>query len=405
MVEASLETCPDCAVALSALSDELLTLAPDLLDPADFIALTGERLHAMGIPVTRLGAGGALLHPTIEAIGWRWRPGSGVVTSSLARQDEDTEEWLKSPIRHLVESGERFMQIGTDDPAAAQFPLVREMREEGAGEYVLFLTKFEGALLITTEGGLYFSLAHAGRFRLDEAAVAALHRLVNILALVFHAAAAVDTARTLLSLYLGNDAADKVLAGNVVRGRADPIEAVIWYSDLADFTKITDEKSPKSVLRLLNAYASVISDELGRHGGNVLKFVGDGILAVFQGDDAATRALAAVMDVRAATTTLNLDRSERGVPTTGVYVALHCGELLYGNFGSTTRMDFTVLGQAVNQASRIAAMSRSLDQPVIMSEAFAQAAGDERHRLVSLGRYALRGVTRPQSLYTLDPTA
>ena len=405
MVEAPFETSPDCAAELAALCDEMLARAPCMADPGAFVALVADRLCAMGIPVVRLSAGGALLHPTIEAMSWRWRPDSGVATTSLQRADAGGEEWLTSPIRHLLLSGEKFMRVAVDDPDSDRFPLVVDLRAEGGQEYLLFINEFEGALRIGAESGLYFSLAHAGQFRLDAAAVTALRKLVDILILVFHAAAAVTTARTLLGVYLGDDAADKVLAGNVVRGRADPIEAVIWYSDLADFTKITDEKPPKSVLALLNDYASVVSDELGSHGGNVLKFIGDGILAVFQGDDAATRALAAVDGIRAAIADLNLGRTARGVPTTGVYVALHHGWLLYGNFGSTTRMDFTVLGQAVNQASRIAAMSRTLDQPVIMSEAFADAAGPERHRLISLGRYALRGVARPQSLFTLDPAA
>ena len=402
MVDPTQETCPDCSAEIARLSDELLARAPSLVDPAEFVALVGERLRAVGIPAMRISVGGELLHPTLEAAGWRWRPGQPVEPMSMERRDQDSPDWLASPMLHLLQTGGSFLQLSVDDPDGDRFPIMGDLREVGATEYLLFLVRIEGALRITKESGLYLSIAHSASFRLDLAAVQALQKLVDILVLVFHAATAVMTARTLLGVYLGEDATDKVLAGNVVRGRADPIDAVIWYSDLADFTKITDEKPPKSVLALLNDYAALICDELGRHGGNVLKFMGDGILAVFQGEDTAARALAAVDGVRHAVAELNVARTQRGDPATGVYIALHHGELLYGNFGSTTRMDFTVLGQAVNQASRIAAMSRTLDQPVIVSEAFADAAGPERQRLVSLGRYALRGVARPQSLFTLD---
>jgi adenylate cyclase len=389
------------------LCDDLLARASDFPDPGEFVALVAERLTAIGLPILRLAAGGELLHPTIEGMSWRWRPSTGVVPLMMERRESwDSEEWLKSPIRHLIETGGQAIRLPTDDDRmVARFPILAELREEGATEYLLFMARVAGALRITEENDVYVSFAHGGGFRVDEPTTRGLERLANILILIVQANAAVTTARTLLGVYLGTDAAQKVLDGNVLRGRADPIEAVIWYSDLADFTKITDEKPPKGVLALLNDYAATVSDELARHGGNVLKFMGDGILAVFQHQDAASQALAAVDGVRRAVAARNQERSASGKPTTGVYIALHHGELLYGNFGSTTRMDFTVLGQAVNQAARIAALSRSLDQPVILSEAFASAAEAERHRLVSLGRYALRGVTRPQTLFTLDPTA
>jgi adenylate cyclase len=369
------ETCPDCAAEIASLCSELLAHAADFADPGDFISIVGTRLNEMGIPVLRIAAGGELLHPTIEARGWRWRPHAGLVATSLERRfDWDSDEsWLRSPIYHLVETGGSVLQLSVDSAESDQFPMMSELREEGITEYVLFTAKIGGVLQIAEDNSMYFSIGHGGSFRLDEAAIEALQKLMNILVLILHAATAVTTARTLLGVYLGTDAADKILAGNVVRGNAHPIEAVIWYSDLADFTKITDEMPPQSVLALLNDYASVVSDEVARHGGNVLKFIGDGILAVFPTDggrDAASQALSTVVAVKAAVAALNVDRAAQGAPTTGVYIALHHGELVYGNFGSNTRMDFTVLGQAVNQAARIAALSRSLDQSVILSQDF-----------------------------------
>ena len=160
------------------------------------------------------------------------------------------------------------------------------------------------------------------------------------------------------------------------------------------------------MLALLNDYAEVKVEEIEAHGGHVLKFIGDGILAIFPHDDPAHAcrcALETVVALRQRINTLNARRSAGGLPVTDTRVALHVGELLYGNLGSSRRLDFTVLGSAVNETARIDDLCTSLDQAVIVSSAFAEASGDARSLLVSLGRYAMKGVARPQELFTLDP--
>ena len=197
-----------------------------------------------------------------------------------------------------------------------------------------------------------------------------------------------------------------MLAGNIVRGRAEPIRAVVWYSDLVGFTRISDTASADTVLALLNDYAEAQVEEIEAHGGHVLKFIGDGILAIFPHDEtmlACKRALDAAAKQRYRIAALNVRRLAAGLPVTDTHVALHVGELLYGNLGSPRRLDFTVLGPAVNEAARIEALCGSLEQTVIVSSAFAEAAGEARCLLVSLGRYAMKGVARPQELFTLDP--
>ncbi len=158
---------------------------------------------------------------------------------------------------------------------------------------------------------------------------------------------------------------------------------------------------------MLNDYAEAQVETIEGHGGHVLKFIGDGLLAIFpDGDEsnACERALDAAAKARRRLDALNDRRRAAGLPVSDAHVALHIGELLYGNVGSPRRLDFTVLGAAVNEAARIEALCGSLDQRVIVSSAFAQAAGAAaRSRLVSLGRYAMKGVARPQELYTLDP--
>jgi adenylate cyclase len=191
-----------------------------------------------------------------------------------------------------------------------------------------------------------------------------------------------------------------------MRGIAEHIDAVVWFSDLRGFTQITDTE-PKQAIPLLNDYSDAIFLAIHQHGGDVLKLIGDGTLAIFTAEDrlhACSAALSAAIDARQGIAELKKRRAADGRPVTDMYLGLHVGKLFYGNVGSRERLDFTVIGPAVNEASRIAAMCRSLDQPVLMSAAFA-AVGDIKRRLVSVGRYALRGVSHPQELFTLDPDA
>jgi adenylate cyclase len=211
---------------------------------------------------------------------------------------------------------------------------------------------------------------------------------------------------TLMETYLGRDAGRRVLGGRIVRGIAERIDAVVWFSDLRGFTRITDT-TPEHAIPLLNDYSDAIVSAIHEHGGDVLKLIGDGTLAIFTAEDrahACDAALSAAIAARARVDELNGRRGAEGKPKTHMYLGLHVGEVFYGNVGSRERLDFTVIGPAVNEASRIAAMCRSVDQPVLMSSAFADVK-DIKRRLVSVGRYALRGVAHPQELFTLDPDA
>ena len=195
-----------------------------------------------------------------------------------------------------------------------------------------------------------------------------------------------------------------MLSGRIERGVADRIEAVLWFSDLSGYTRITDSAPPEQIIPLLNDYAEVVVSAIRDQGGDVLKLIGDGVLAIFTSDDSGKACAAAINAVLAAeqgTAALNERRAAEQLPTTRMYVGLHIGEVFFGNIGSPDRLDFTVVGPAVNETSRIAAMCRSVDQKMLVSAPFAIALGTGA-RLVSVGRYALRGVKQPQELFTLD---
>ena len=174
---------------------------------------------------------------------------------------------------------------------------------------------------------------------------------------------------------------------------------------------VTDSAPPDEIIPLLNDYAEAVISAIHANGGEVLKLIGDGTLAIFRTDggiadqaDACRRALAAEASLREHVAAVNARRANEGRPTTSVYLGLHVGDVFYGNIGSDDRLDFTVVGPAVNEVSRIASMCRSVDRSVVLSADFAAATSEqERASLVSVGRFALRGVGRAQELFTIDP--
>ncbi len=240
-----------------------------------------------------------------------------------------------------------------------------------------------------------------------EQGLAVLRDLVPVLALAIKSAAQVEIARTLGRVYLGRDASEQVMRGRISRGVTERINAVLWFSDLRGSTAISETIAPDEIIPFLNDYAQAAIDAIHDAGGDVLKLIGDGVLAMFTGEDmtAARRAaLRAEHHFRDNMTSLNARRTADGRPVTSAYVGLHVGEVFYGNIGSEDRLDFTVVGPAVNEVSRIASMCRSVDRELLASSDFREgldAAG--KGYLVSTGRFALRGIGRAQDLYTLDP--
>ena len=281
------------------------------------------------------------------------------------------------------------------------------MKDAGHTDYLVFVHRFADDNAIGDMDCVYSSWMTRHPEGFSDAGLEALRRLVPPLALAIKAAALARVAATLVEVYLGRDAGKRVLGGRISRGVADRIDAVLWFSDLRGYTRITDTAPPDEVLPLLNDYAEAVITAIHQAGGEVLKLIGDGTLAIFRAEDparASAKALKAEADMRARVAAVNERRQAEERPITSVYVGLHIGEVFYGNVGSIDRLDFTVVGPAVNETSRIASMCRSVDRPVLLSSALANALpADQRARLVSVGRFALRGVGRAQELFTIDP--
>ena len=374
------------------------------------LAGIGERLNAAGISLVRVSVATDLLDPTFDGRGVRWLRDQGGLEETFERDAEGTivsENFPQSPFGFLLRSGQPMLRRRLDATyRRGEFEMLDRFQDQGATDYVAYSVRVGETIRMGVGEGITASWTTDAQNGFPHTQVELLAGIMPALTLAFMLRTTHRDARTLLTTYLGQHAADRVLAGNIVRGRAEAIRAVVWFSDLVGFTRISDTVSPDKVLELLNDYAQAQVEEIEAHGGHVLKFIGDGILAIFPDDDTAQachRALDAAAGMRQRIAALNERRATAGLPVTDTHLALHVGELLYGNLGGTRRLDFTVLGSAVNEAARIEALCASLDQTVIVSWAFAEAAGDGRRRLVSLGRYAMKGIARPQELFTLDP--
>ena len=379
-----------------------------------------ERVVAAGLPISRALVLIDTLHPVYEGrlVRWGHDPSQPAVREygrtslpegvsdplvSGGAQPDVVARWQASPFFQMLQTDESLLRRRITAESAAEFAVLADYRAVGMTDYVAMINRFAPEGTIGEMDCIYSSWVTARADGFDDAHVSTLMRVVPTLALAFKAAALARMTGTLMETYLGRDASRRVLSGRIMRGIADRIDAVIWFSDLRGFTRITDS-TPEQIIPLLNDYADVIVSAIHAHSGDVLKLIGDGILAIFTAGNrarACAAALAAATEARSKVTALNARRAHAALPVTDMYVGLHIGEVFYGNIGSTERLDFTVVGPAVNEASRIAAMCRSVDQPTLVSEAFANVNG-MRGRLVSVGRYALRGVAQPQELFTLD---
>jgi adenylate cyclase len=364
-----------------------------------------EHAIAFGLPLARAIVLADTLHPMYEGRAFRWnRDKETAVLTEYGRTEEDVGRWLRSPFFYLEESGETFLRRRLNAESEAEFSIFPELRASGMTDYVAVVNRFATEAAIGDMDGIYSSWTTDNPAGFTDADVADICRLTPLVALAIKAASLTRIAETLVQTYLGRDAGKRVLEGRISRGIAEQIEAAIWFSDLRGYTRITDTANPTEIIPLLNEYADAIISAIHEHGGDVLKLMGDGVLAIFTGADRAAAceaALSAAQEAPRRVAELNERRNAGGLPTTELYLGLHIGEVFFGNIGSRERLDFTIVGPAVNEVSRIASLCRSVDQPLLVSSAFAAALGAWRSRLVSVGRYALRGVSRPQDLFTL----
>jgi adenylate cyclase len=378
------------------------------LDETTLVTEFCARLLAQGLPLARAQVFIDTLHPTYGGRAYAWHAAKAATTATEYAQPNDGEmlaRWQQSPFFHLVETGSSMLRRRLNAQTVAEFPVFSDRFQAGMTEFVAVVDRFGADAIIGEMDCVYSSWSTDAPDGFSDWQVAALRRLTPSLALAIKSNTLGRIAKTLVETYLGRDPGARVLKGSIARGISASVEAVLWFSDLHDYTRICDNAQPDEIISFLNDYAETVIAAIHEKGGDVLKLIGDGTLAIFTGEDrdaACRAALAAAQKALARAGKLKDRRLAEGLPATDLYLALNFGQVVYGNFGSRERLDFTVVGPAVNEASRIAAMCRLIDQPILFSSAFHAALGPERDRLVSVGRYALRGVEQPQDLFTLD---
>jgi adenylate cyclase len=381
-----------------------------------------QRLVSAGVPLWRAFAGMRTLHPQWGGYGYIWwRHLNAIQPQQFERGDEYEQGVLNSPIGSLIRLGEARAATASGEAADSwphlrrclagpeaqlDFPMLEEYAAAGATDYFAEVVRF-GASGDPSRGtgvGYSFATDRTGGFVEDD--VALLKAVLPVVSLAMMTHAGYTIASGLLEAYLGGDAGRRVHAGAVKRGSVENIRAVLWYADIRAFTAIADTTPGAVVIELLDEVFETLTASLRPRGGEVLKFLGDGMLAIFPYQETACeqicrRALDAAAEAMSAVERLNTARRDAGKPAAAVDLALHLGEVLYGNVGAIDRLDFTVIGPAVNEAARIEALCEPLGRKVLVSAELAAAVGASC-RLVPLGHHRLRGVREVREIYGLE---
>jgi adenylate cyclase len=329
-----------------------------------------------------------------------WQPDTGVSTGAAGFELLDADNFLNSPVVHVYNTGVALRRRLAAADCPCDFPILDEFRAQGLTDYLASPLHFTNgeihvATWATRQPGGFTETQFAG----IESVVAPLARLTEVYALR-------RTAGNLLDAYVGREAGERILAGRIRRGDSEAIHAVIWLSDMRGFTALSDTLPPPTLIRLLNQYFDCQVAAIGAHGGEVLKFMGDGLLAIFalggNGEDAAVRcraALAAGREVQAKIAGSDTLAALAGGAPPGFGLALHLGEVLYGNVGGGGRLDFTCIGPAVNLAARIEKLTGETGRAILASADFARYCG--LRELVAVGEFSLRGFAARQSVFGL----
>jgi adenylate cyclase len=362
----------------------------------DIFAQMCIRLQQDGIPVKRATLHVLINHPQWLGARMMWSDGSREAEIALVDYEvRERPEYIGSAAHEIHDGAIELRERLEQDPSLGRkHALYDEMRAKGLTDYV-------GWPLYHTLGKRHivtFATDRPGGF--DDAHIAGLKKLLPVLALVSEIRIKNRLARTLLETYVGSHAGELILAGATRRGTGTTVRAAIMICDLRDFTKISDNWPRDDVIDLLNDYFDAMSEPIARHGGEILKFIGDGLLAIFplSAPGACANLLHAVTEARQAMAALNERNKGTGRAPLNYGIGVHVGDVMYGNIGSTSRLDFTVIGPAVNMASRLEALTKTIGKKVLLSRAFAELV-EKEFALEHVGRHEVRGFNEPIDLF------
>ena len=355
------------------------------------------RLVGDGLPLWRATLHMGTLHPQIRSLGARWLRELKVVEEyRILRGSDATGEYLHSPIRATTERGTPFRRTLTED--TPEYPLLSRLRKSGATDYLAL------ALNRTLRSFPVVTWATDRRGGFDDADIATLEDINPALAAIVETRVVRRISANLLDTYFGRQAGRRILAGQIRRAEGERIRAVIMMTDMRGFTALSDRLPGEEVIELLDDYFDAIVTPVEARKGEILKFMGDGVLAIFPAADdddfseASVQALEAALEGLERLGTVNKARRAADRAEVRIGIGLHLGEVIFGNVGAGDRLDFTVIGPAVNLASRIEGLTKRLLRPILVSSAFARICP---RRLVSLGFHPVRGLFEPEEVFGL----
>jgi adenylate cyclase len=357
-----------------------------------------DRLVQCGIPLWRVAVFVRTLHPEIMGRRFVWQQGAEVEISEGTFEVLLSEQYRNSPFVVVIKTGKTIRRRLADSEGLDEFPVLRELRAEGATDYL-------ATPLIFTDGAVHaatWTTRQVGGF--SDAQIAGLQTVITPLTRVAEIRALRRTAANLLDTYVGHQAGERIWAGRIQRGHTEAIHSVIWLSDMRGFTAAADRLQPQVLVDLLNRYFDCQVPAIARHGGEVLKFIGDGLLAIFPIADGANareacdRALAAARESRTNIDGIGAPLGLAGNERIRFGLALHLGEVLYGNIGSGNRLDFTCIGPAVNLAARLEKLAARLGRTLILSADFARHCAVD---LEPLGEFSVAGFAAQQAAFGL----
>jgi adenylate cyclase len=413
---ARLSSWPDSRLVLTPAARWLVEHDGQALPVNELIEGFCRRLLEEDVQLFRFTIGLPSIHPLTLTRAFIWQRGQGVTMTERGHEVIQSDEYLKSPIA-VIHQGAAAIRRQLELPdTPMDFGILPELKAAGVTDYLVLPMRFTQGPGMGRQGTggsrnvsfMSFATDRRGGFRPEE--LGYLMELMPVVALRMELEAARHMTRDLLTTYLGQSAAERVLTGEIRRGRGYEVDAAIWLSDLRGFTAFSDRNEAVEVVATLDRYFDAMVGPIQSHGGEVLKFIGDGVLAIFRVEEGNTlegacrRALTAAENAFAGLHELNQGRAIAGAPPLKVGLGLHVGKVVFGNIGARDRLDFTVIGRAVNEVARVEAQTKAVDRPLLSSAAFAAAINlDARspYRLESIGFHALRGVREPQELFTM----
>lgn len=351
-----------------ALRDWLVTSAVLMHDPNDLLNGFIAHLQDIGIPIDRAASAIEALHSEYAGVGRFWTREEGTVVRYLPHGDQRGQIYMSSPFAHVNRTGE-WLLLDLETTPDDMFPIVPELKETGYRHYLTIPMPFSNG----AKNAISFATRSPEGF--DERALLVLRLVIPSFTLVFELRATSSRLDDVLRIYVGEEPHKAILSGAILRGQVTRIRSAILFADMRDYTRISSTLSPEHAVELLNNYFDCLVPPIEDEGGEVLKYLGDGLLAIVRdrGDDTGGAPQAALSAATKAIRRIHAANNEGRFPVPiNIGIALHHGDAAYGNVGSGRRLDFTVIGRDVNIASRIADLNKTLGEPLLMSKSFVE---------------------------------